>query len=100
MGYEGLWEDRERLHARLAGISVPNVMKGIKVKVSGRAWECHNLPGNVILTEFDAFYADQGLLDLAVAWIFAHNPPRSPQKPRKRALPMGFFDPKMYGVQG
>ena len=67
MGYEGLWEDRERLHARLAGISVPNVMKGIKVKVSGRAWECHNLPGNVILTEFDAFYADQGLLDPAVA---------------------------------
>ena len=67
MGYEGLWEDRERLHARLAGISVPNVMKGIKVKVSGRAWECHNLPGNVILTEFDAFYADQGLLNLAVA---------------------------------
>ena len=39
----------------------------VKVKVSGRAWECHNLPGTVILTEFDAFYADQGLLDLAVA---------------------------------
>ena len=39
----------------------------VKVKVSGRAWECHNLPGNVILTEFDAFYADQGLLNLAVA---------------------------------
>ena len=39
----------------------------VKVKVSGRARECHNLPGNVILTEFDAFYADQGLLDLAVA---------------------------------
>ena len=30
MGYEGLWEDRERLHARLAGISVPNVKGTIK----------------------------------------------------------------------
>ena len=35
MGYEGLWEDRERLHARLAGISVPNVMKGINGQSKG-----------------------------------------------------------------
>ena len=35
MGYEGLWEDRERLRARLAGISVPNVMKGINGQSKG-----------------------------------------------------------------
>ena len=35
MGYEGLWEDRERLHARLAGIYVPNVMKGINGQSKG-----------------------------------------------------------------
>ena len=35
MGYEGLWEDRERLHARLAGIPVPNVMKGINGQSKG-----------------------------------------------------------------
>ena len=99
MGYEGLWEDRERLNVRLTGILVPNVMKNINGQSKGIK-KSHNLPGNVILTEFDAFYADQGLLDLTVAWIFAHNPPRSPHKPRKRALPMGFFDPKMYGVRG
>ena len=29
MGYEWLWENRERSHARLTGIPLPNAMKGI-----------------------------------------------------------------------
>ena len=35
MGYEGLWEDRERLNGRLNGIPVPNVMKGISGQSKG-----------------------------------------------------------------
>ena len=35
MGYEGLWEDRERLNVRLTGIPVPNVMKGINGQSKG-----------------------------------------------------------------
>ena len=35
MGYEGLWEDRERLNVRLNGILVPNVMKGINGQSKG-----------------------------------------------------------------
>ena len=35
MGYEGLWEDRERLNVRLNGIPVPNVIKGINGQSKG-----------------------------------------------------------------
>ena len=35
MGYEGLWEDRERLNVRLIGTPVPNVMKGINGQSKG-----------------------------------------------------------------
>ena len=63
----------------------------VKVKGTRRAWECQSTPGNVISTEFDVFYAYQGLLDLADACIL-NTAPRSPRKPGKRAVARFFFE--------
>ena len=68
----------------------------VKVKGTRRAWECQSTPGNVISTEFDVFYAYQGLLDLADACIL-NTAPRSPRKPGKRAVAR-FFSKSLRGT--